>query len=279
MSKKDEIKQMKVNPDYFVVMSNDLVRSCTNLSLNATKLLRLVISQCKLEDDKFESFVLSIKDFAKALDISEKNLYRDIQDICVALLKEIVLIGDGNPRHPWVAHQWVAKCSYDNGLITIKLHDDLAKHLINLRGNYTQYEISRILWMKSVYSIRLYELLRMKATNFDKTIANMGVVRVYLTISDIKKATMTETKYRQVNDFYKNVIAHSIEEFNKIDWMFEFSCSSVKEGKSIVGYNFEIRSVVNGHKEKKEALKEFMSHYAPLKSEALGVVLPDNKDE
>ena len=56
--------------------------------------------------------------------------------------------------------QWCSTCEYEDGIITIKLHDKLKPYLIQLKQHYTQYMLQDILMLKTVYAVRLYELIR-----------------------------------------------------------------------------------------------------------------------
>lgn len=139
-------------------MSNSLIRSKSNLSLNEIKLLRITIMQVVKEDKDFKSYKISIKKLVEMLGIDHHNMYRDIYDICKNLLSEVVYIGD-DPKKKWKMFQWCSSCAYDNGIITIRLHDDLKPYLLELSGLYTQYVLDNILSLKSTYSIRVYELI------------------------------------------------------------------------------------------------------------------------
>ena len=241
----EELQKMDIDPNKFVVMANDLVKGKSALSLNSAKLIRLSIMQCEFRDNELKPYQISIKDFAAFLGIrTEKGLYRDIQDICIQLLKEIVLIGDGNPKHKWKAFQWVSQCDYDNGIISIRLHDDLKPYLLNLKGCYTQYEIENILTFKSVHALRIYELIKMELRNVQ--IYGEKEIDVYLSVDMIKKATNTEKKYKKMGDFNKNVIEIAVKEINEKPYNIRVSYKYRKEGRKIVGYDFHIKSWGNG---------------------------------
>lgn len=56
---------------------------------------------------------------------------------------------------------WVSKCEYQADVgVAIKLNDELKPLLLNLKERYTQYTLDNILTMKSVYAIRIFELLQ-----------------------------------------------------------------------------------------------------------------------
>lgn len=230
-----------------VVMSNDLIKGKSNLSLNELKLLRLTIMQIIAEDTDLMTYQVSITDLSKLLNISSPNIYRDVMEMCKHLLQEIVLVGDGNPKHKWEMFQWCSQCKYKNGIITIRLHDELKPYLLQLKEKhyYTQYLLGEVLLLKSVYAIRIYELIReqtRKKIYADKT------ATVSLDVDTIRKATNTEEKYSQMGHFRAKVIDIAVKEINnKLGYYVTYEC--IKESRKIVGFKFKIESKNNIYKD------------------------------
>lgn len=243
----EQIIPMNTNVENYVIMKNDLVKGKSILSLNATKLLRLTIMQCVLSDTGFKPYEISIKEFARLLNIDKDNLYKEVQTICVQLLKNVVLIGDGNPKHKWQAFQWVMRCSYDgNGKITIQLHDDMTPYVLGVKKHYTQYEIDSILTLRSTYALRVFELIKMEMRNF-KVYADKQII-IYLSIDTIRKATGTENKLKQHGQFREKLLDVAVKEINAKPFGMKISYEYVKEGKKIMGYHFTIKSSFNSVK-------------------------------
>jgi len=241
----EQVVPMNTSVENYVVMKNDLIKGKSTLSLNATKLLRLTIMQCVISDTGFKPYQISIQDFAKLLQIGKDNLYKEVQSICIQLLKNVVLIGDGNPKHKWDAFQWVTHCGYDgNGTITIQLHDDMKPYVLGLKSHYTQYEIDSILYLKSTYAVRIYELIKMEMKNF-QPIGNKEKT-IYLSVDTIRKATGTENKLKQHGQFKEKVIDIALKEINSKPFGMQIDYDYEKEGRKIIGYNFKIKSSLNG---------------------------------
>lgn len=229
-----------------VVMSNDLIKGKSNLSLNELKLLRLTIMQVLAEDKDFMTYQVKIQDLAEILDITSQSLYRDVMEMCKHLLQEIVCVGDGNPKHKWKMFQWCSTCEYEDGIITIKLHDKLKPYLIQLKEHYTQYMLQDILMLKTVYAVRLYELIReeMKSQKVyaDKT------ATVSLDVDTIRKATDTENKYEKMGMFKQRVIDSAVSEINDKS-RFNVTYEYIKKSRKIVGFKFKIESKNNIYKD------------------------------
>lgn len=241
----EEVKDMNLNSSNLVVMSNDLIKSKSNLSLNEVKILRLAIMQVIKEDKDLQTYKVNVTDLAELLDIDRHGIYQEIDKITTSLLKEIVYVGDGNPKHKWRKFQWCSSCQYEAGVLTIKLHEDLKPYLLNLSELYTQYILEDILYLKSVYSIRIYELIR-EEMRYQKVFADHEA-NIYLSMETIRKATDTEDKYEKYSMFRARVIEAAVNEINE-KLQYYVTYVPVKESRKVVGFNFNIKTLLYAHK-------------------------------
>jgi len=100
---------------------------------------------------------------------------------------------------------------------------------LELKNNFTQYELLYTLAMKSQYSIRLYEIL--KSYEFKKTI-------IY-EVDNLKQMLLAEN-YKLFGDFKRRVIDIAITEINNLsDISIEYEL--IKEGHKYVKIKFVIK--------------------------------------
>jgi len=237
-------QDMNLDKQYPVAIHNDLIKAKSTLSLNEIKLLRLTIMQVLKDDTDFQTFTVKITDLAAMLGISGKNLYRDIDKIADNIMSEVLRIGDSitDESSKGVKAHWVDRIDYGNGIITIRLADVLKPYLLALKEHFTVYQIADVLTMKSVYSIRLYELIREELRN--RLTPNNQKQNVYLPLDLIQHATDTEGKYR-ANMFAQRVIIPSVEEINDLHRGIGIeSWTPRKEGRKIIGYDFVVTDYV-----------------------------------
>lgn len=240
--------EMKGAADLKVTMHNDLVKSKSDLSINEIKLLRLIIMQNMKDDTDFSTYEVPITVLANQLSIETPSLYRDIKDICKHLMKEVVEIWDGHKNHKWKMFQWVSRCEYDNGIITIRLHDDLKPYLLELKGLYTQYILEDVLLFKSLYSVRIYELIQEELRG--KPYFGDKVSSVYLSDELIRIATNTQEKYERYSSFKTRVIDAAVNEINQKSLQMYLRYEPVKRSRKVVGYNFYVSSHFNPNNKK-----------------------------
>ena len=98
MAENENALAIKYNREYLVVQANELVRSKQDdLSLLEAKLVRLAISQVLENDTDFRTYSCNVVDLAKFLGISKDNIYRDIQDLSVNIMKKSIFIKEKEP--------------------------------------------------------------------------------------------------------------------------------------------------------------------------------------
>lgn len=175
---------------------------------------------------------------AKFLDVSSSNLYRDIRNMCINIRQQTILItGYHKSNQKQKTYQWVSKCQYDNGVLHIKLNKKLKTYLLNLNAGYTLYPYKSILAMKSVYAIRIYEIIMSKM--IIKNIPSSGVP-IEIKIEDIRKACDCENKFLKLSEFKRKVLDISAQEItNKTEYNVTYD-NGEKEGKKILSIIFHV---------------------------------------
>lgn len=144
-----------------VIKSNDLIQKARfSLDLQQQKIILYLISQIQPGDEDFKMYSFSIREFCDVCGInnSGKN-YADIK----RTIKEIA------DKSRWIRInpgtetliRWIEKVKIDDsGIISIRLDEDLKPYLLQLKSNFTKYELLWTLAFRSKYSIRLYEVVK-----------------------------------------------------------------------------------------------------------------------
>ncbi|MGM9763530.1 MAG: replication initiation protein [Candidatus Cryptobacteroides sp.] len=214
-----------------VIKSNWLVRKAEyDLTEQAQKILLFFISKIKPDDDDFVEYCVDLHDICDLLEITfDTNNYSKIED-SILMLTEPFIVEDNKTVFFF---QWIFGGEIDKSTYNFSFHFDprLKPHLLHLKENFTQFQLSDILKMKSKYSIRLYEYL--------KSYASVGNVTV--SIIELKKILNTENEYVVYKDFRVNVIDKSIAEINRFTPL-RISYSPVRTGRFITDLYFEIKS-------------------------------------
>ncbi len=170
------MNDIKLSKDFLVTVHNDLVqaRFSDSLTLNEQKILFAVLSNIEPPEfdidkdgkrvikkpiEEIEPFRVPIKDFTEWLGFKDPN-YVAFKNTVKKLMKKLIEIQqqDGS----WEVFQWVSKSSYiaKEGIAEIKLSPELYPYLLNLEKNFTTTKLNVLLSFKSIYSSRLYQLVK-----------------------------------------------------------------------------------------------------------------------
>ena len=196
--KKDLYVQMCLNGSYLIVQHNSLITGKQSLSLNSAKILRATIMQV-------------VKDEARQFQSGKK-------------FKKI---------------PWVSFCEYDDEInkFVIQLNQAMKPVLIGLKNNYTQYTLENILSMKSIYGIRIFELLQEKIKSKNKYINT----NIELTIEYIRECCDCENKYIRFSQFKTRVLDRGTEEINRVT-LYNITYDCVKQGRVITSIIFHVKN-------------------------------------
>lgn len=143
--------------------SNELIqRSRFNLSLQEQKIILYLISHITPYDQEFKLYEFNIQDFCKVcgIDADGGKNYRDIKAAIKTIADQSVWIRldeDEETLLRWIEKPYINR---NSGTIKIRLDEDMRPFLLNLKKNFTSYELVYTLRFKSKYSIRLYELIK-----------------------------------------------------------------------------------------------------------------------
>lgn len=165
MAEKEEEKtyELKLNSDYYVVTANDLIKGRQKMSDREATLLYIAMAQVVKEDKDFKTYTTTVPELAAFMGISPDSLYRDLKDICKSLLQRVVEIQVGGEnargRKKWHIFQWVNSAKYDDGVLTIRLSDDIKPFMIDLVSHYSQPMLKALMSIDGYYAKRLFQLI------------------------------------------------------------------------------------------------------------------------
>ncbi len=223
----------------YVVQANDLVGGKQALKINSAKLIRAAIMQVVREDTELKPYIITIAELSELLNVPKSNIYRDIDSITDDIIKNPVFIKEEKDKKTrWIKIPWVTRCEYNSNIgVVLKLNDDLKPFLINLKEHYTQYTLDNILVMKSVYAIRVYELLQSRIMS--KILPKNGI-DIELSLQMIKECCGCESKsYNTFSNLKNRVVDVAVKEINE-KTLYTVSYTYIKNGKLVIGLLFHI---------------------------------------
>lgn len=216
--------------EHLVVKANDILQdSRFNFTEQQQKIFSYIISKLKPEAQDFEPMIFDVLEFCRisGITICGKN-YADLQNSLLALCEKTIWIKISEKIKTTLGVLEFATLDAEKNTITVKLHPTLRPFLLNLQGNFTQYELQFILPFHSKYSIRLYEIL--KSYQFRETFT--------LSISDLKFYLCCEDKEWQ--NFKQDVLVPAFDEINNLTDI-DVSYEVLKSGRRFTHIAFHIK--------------------------------------
>lgn len=223
-----------MNQNFVVTKSNYFIKNSSyDLSIEEQRIILTLASMVQPEDQDFKSYQIKIADFIEMLGISSKTKYTELPKITKELMRKVFEISD-EETGKLIQVAWLSAVVYEknSGVIELEFSPHLKPYMLNLKGFYTKYKLHNVLSMKSKYSPRLYELL--KLNEYQKKGFSVH-------IDELRKLFKAENIYPKYNDFKKHIILKSQEELEQFsDIRFEFvECKMPRQVKYINFYVFK----------------------------------------
>lgn len=228
----------KVNPNKSVAFKNELLASpykkhpALSLSVPQTKMILYMVSQINMGDKEFKPVQLNFKEFCSEFNISyEGGKNRELLKTHVySLMSKILEIREGSSV---AIYHWLEKARIDFSSQTIELTlaNAMRPYYLELKENFTTYQLGYVSEFKNKYSFLLYDIL--------KRWQNYNSGEFYYSIDNLRN-DLVPGKYPDMRDFNRYVFKPAIAEINqKSDILIDYRF--IKEGKSIKTVCFLIK--------------------------------------
>ncbi|WP_052599949.1 replication initiation protein [Aureispira sp. CCB-QB1] len=230
---------MKNNPaKALVTKSNDLVEARYHFSIWETRVFTKLVSLIQPGDEDFKKYKLQIRDLVSFFGVNDNDAYVKIKAVPDNLLKKVVTIPyTENGEERFLKTGLIAQASIPKkkeGYIELSFHPDLKPYLLQLKRTFLSYDIRNVLKISSVYSIRIYELLK-QYEKIGYREFDIDTLKVILGVSD---------KYKLYGHFKSRIILKAQEDL-KLHTDICFSFTEIKSGRKVIAILFEISSNPN----------------------------------
>lgn len=227
------IQQLSL-PGEIVKKGNELVRSRISITnVSSSRILAALIAQIR-PDDSALTTTYSI-DAHKFLVNDGGNSYQKIKNCCrdlassyaeIELASIYPIISDDDAK--FVALPFFGRIQYYKGKINAVFNPTMRDFLFELKGQFTKYNLIEYLQLSTIYSQRLYEIL--------KSYYSQGEVTISL--KDLHETLGTPISIRtDFSQFRRRVLESTYKEILKKTHFF-YEWFPIKEGRAIVAINF-----------------------------------------
>lgn len=258
-----KLKKKSVSQE-LIVKSNKLIEARYRLSLIESRIIFKLASCIKLGDKEFQDYEFKVSDLLKEFGMDEKN-YNIIKDATYKLISKGMRIHDiEGKRELQISFLSSALYLEKEGTLRLRFDPDLSPFLLELKKCFTSYPFECVKKLRSVYSMRLYELLRQYLPIGYRT-EKLDWLRNWLCLEI--------GEYKQYGDFKKYILLVAQKELS-IKTKLAFNFKEIKRGRKVDAIEFFIYEsvekvekplielLVNDFKLEQSAAKEFLEKYA-----------------
>lgn len=189
--------------DLVITKANALIEASYKLTLNEQRLILSCIAQLdgRKPLPKDNIFTVTAVDFADRFDIEQRHAYEALREAANNLYQRDIRRIEGKVQRNT---RWVYEAEYreGEGRISLGFSPKIAPYLTLLHKKFTSYNIRAVEGLKSVYSIRLFEMLM----QFKDT----GVF--VISVDDFRDRLDLGDKYDRFANLKARVINPAIEE-------------------------------------------------------------------
>jgi len=224
-----------------IVTTNDFLKASglEDITLKARKLLYLAIAQCKKTDQEFYEYTISVKEFAKLMDIAETHVYQEADFLTDELMKGFIKLSQPS-KNKFKKFQIFELCSYNDGMILFKLSSQMSPLLLNLKRDFSKPLLNDFMKMRSNYSIEIWHLMQREMGSRKPGITD--TCSFILTVEELRKITGTMDKFKQIGQFKTKVLDKAIREIRDYCGVV-IEYTNIKSSRSIVAFRFVAQSL------------------------------------
>jgi plasmid replication initiation protein len=233
--------------------SNELIEARYKFDIWETRIFTSVLSQIARDDEDFRVYRIYLRDVIKDFGINNGNAYDLLRDAADSLMNKKFFLdyeGDGAERkkvyHIIRSVDYMTKLMDENKrslneYIDVSVDPDMKPFLIQLKEQFTTYDVRNIIKFKSSYTVRIYELLKQHET--------FG--RRKLEVEYLKRAFDLNEEYPLFANFYQKVIEPAYRDINEYTDLTITSIEKLKDGKKISALMFKFHPKADHVFEKK----------------------------
>lgn len=253
--------------------SNTLINAKGRATLLAQKLFVLGLRCAKFsEEDNTMVSVLYGTHLKELFGVKSHSFYENIKALTLpdadktTLTDWKIVYQDDEKKRLRVANV-IQTVDFDNGKLIIKYNSDLSRYMGDLVANYTILPLDEILELNSMYSFRMYEILKSKM-DYTRAVKNIrGAVVWEVNVTDFKlqvgivdpgenreivtaiqkddgsyekvEQAIKNPVYKEFNDLRKRVLDPSVKELNEKTRL-QVSYKPIRQGRSVKILQFTI---------------------------------------
>lgn len=170
--------------------------------------------------------LLTTREFQQVFNTDRDNTYKILQQATKKLMKSDITL-DTPESYTIINICSQAVYNKNKGSISIEFTDSIMPYLAQVKEKFTIYNLKEISDFKSLYTIRLYELLQdFKDTGW-----------MLKSVKQLRHSLAVGSKFKLYGHFKTKTFAHAVKEINK-HYHVDLDFQEIKEGRKVVAIKF-----------------------------------------
>jgi len=226
------------------------------LTITQQKLILFVMCMVRVEDDDFRAYVIPVSEIMERMGVSD-SLYSRIKTESRDLMKKVLTIEERNAAGKKVQTtlSWFSSIQYveGSGSVQVRFDPGLKPYLLQLKGCFTTYMLDYVLPMRSSYSVRIYEFLKMELAFHHK---------VYFALEDLRTFLQIDRKpsFEHYGNIKARILLPAIREIYEHTDLQIIKLEEKKQSRKVIGF-----TLIFGLKPSRER-EAISSNYRAMKS-------------
>jgi len=214
--------------------------------------LKCIFNYKEQKEDFFKNQIL-IKDINKSKD------YKEIKKSVINLQSQVIILKDNEKEKHFKTTNIFDFLEYKSGVLSYDFKKEIKSYILDIKKNFTLIDFNNIIKLNSVYSIKLYLLLK-KDLYYNKRFYELDELYNYL---DLKEYN------REYKNFKRYILTKSLKDITDNTTLKINNITEVKENRKTISLKIE--------REEKEI--DFIDFIKYLKSNYKNTVLCHHKEK
>jgi hypothetical protein len=227
---------------------NRLIEANYKITTNQWRVIISLLGKIRTDDQDFEDYTVNLAELAELFGATKsRSFYAEVQQATRDLMDTTIDISIGKRRR--YTH-FVSFVEYIEGEASILIRFDkaLKPYLLNLKNNFTTYELAAVVNFKTSYGIRFYEFLKMR-----QNMGKGGQFFIQYSLLELKeKLGISPDEYRYTKDLRVRVIEPALKEIDEYSDLQIIQTDYLKKGRAI----YAIKIVAEPKKQRMLAIQD-----------------------
>lgn len=208
LTKQAQLANVQYMKTFRVTKSNELIRNGKfDLNVVEQRIIFFLISKIEPDDDNFKKYEFDIGEFCSLCGIKKSGSYAYLKDVVKNLRDKSVWVETEKQEFTL---SWLSSCIIDKETdkVTLEISDMMRPYLLQLKSNFTSYQLGDIIKFKCKYSTWFYDYMMCELGEHR---SRSGTLK--LSVEEIKEKNFCPNY--SFGDLRKRVIAPALAEITK----------------------------------------------------------------